>query len=474
MKIKTIKIVIGSLAVVIIAAIAIKTNIEPINEIQDTASHIQDTNDNLVNVYDNGYKLYKKVKEDEGKEVKDNQVKSISLLETDFNYCKFNVLGFWNEEAADEDIYYKNEPEATEVLEEETEGESIEVGSGVEIITETTEIPKEIKPRTFIILNIAGYYNDDTINGMYFEFYNGEELIGTTKKDKDGASKNIGVTQINKVNNETVLMFELPGNYKQNSIYYKPVVTNNTNIVEGELRASTLTEVRQSRNYDIFDINGNSLLVIKKESTEGSNRIDLIDITEEETTESETEESVEDTQPETKEVAETQLETKTIAETKKQEIGPGYTTEAETNETVSIKSIQSAVKKKYKKYQKEVYNLSYSFECWGKSDTIKELNGSDIEIVRKDTGETVEVADNIQIKYNDSKYSLSESDDIFVELSFSVNIQISKDKLNEYLQTNGLKQVSSQTINTVKSSLNSIFSLKVYNDGNKNLLNDLR
>lgn len=474
MKIKTIKIVVGSLTVVILAAIAIKTNIEPINEIQDTASHIQDTNDNLVNVYDNGYKLYKKVKEDEGKEVKDNQVKSISLLETDFNYCKFDVLGFWNEEAADEDIYYKNEPETTEAIEEETEGESIEVGSGVEIITEDTEIPKEIKPRTFIIINVAGYYNEDTINGMYFEFYNGEDLIGTTKKNEDETSKNIEVTQINKVNNETVLMFELPGSYKQNNIYYKPVVTNNTNIVEGELRDSTLTEVRQSRNYDIFDINGNSLLVIKKESTEGSNRIDLIDITEEETTESETEESVEDTQPETKEVAETQLETKTIAETKKQEIGPGYTPEAETNETVSIKSIQSAVKKKYKKYQKEVYNLSYSFECWGKSDTIKELNGSAIEIVRKDTGETVEVADNIQIKYNDSKYSLSESDDIFVELSFSVNIQIAKDKLNDYLQTNGLKQVSSQTINTVKSSLNSIFSLKVYNDGNKNLLNDLR
>lgn len=431
----------------------IVVNESDLRQVEDATNTIHNTNDNLVSIYNNGYKLYKKVREDSIKISRSVDNNSVSLLETDFSYCKFNMLNMWTEEADDNDLYYKNEPEkpTEESTEQSEEGESTDnVGQAdeetVEQATKTVE-QKDIKPRTFIIIDVSGFYNDDTPNGMYFEFYKGNDLIGSSQyQDK------IKRTIINKVDNEVTFLFELPGLYSAGEIQYKPVASNDTNIVEGNIQNTEVTDTKQHKGYSLLGKNGNIIAIIKKESAEGSNRIDLVDVTEA-STEGETTVPEEST---------SELEERIT-------IGPGESTSVSEESTSASEESKEVESKPVKTYQKEIYNLAYSFEAWGKSEELKKLNGSTVQVVRKGTNEAADITDNLQVKFNDSKYRYGDTDDVFIELSFSVNMQISKDKIDSYLEGQSMKLIPNQTINTVKNRINSLFSLKVGNDVIDNL-----
>lgn len=437
-------------------------NERELQTVEEAANNIDNTNDNLVSIYDNGYKLYKKVREDSIKSSKSADSRSVSLLETDFSYCKFNMLNMWTEEADDKDLYYKNEPETLEkepeTLEKESEtlgGESEGLGEGPldggsQLETELVE-QKDIKPRTFIIIDVSGFYNNDTVNGMYFEFYSGDNLIGSSQEQSG-----IKSTMINKMENEVTFLFELPGTYHTGDVQYKPVASNDTNIVEGNIQNTVVTDIKQYKGYSLLDKNGSTIAIIKKESTEGSNRIDLVDETE---TAEETAESnliAEESRLETKETIQKAKEISHVVKEK----GPGITESSlEAEESTAIS--ESAEEKPVRTYQKEVYNLAYSFEAWGKSEELKRFNGSTVQVVRKGTNEAVDITDNLQVKYNDSKYRNADPDDVFIELSFSVNTQIPKDKINTYLESQSMRLIPNQTINTVKNRINSLFSFKI-------------
>lgn len=438
----------------------IVVNESDLSQVEDATNTIHNTNDNLVSIYDNGYKLYKKVREDSIKISRSVDNNSVSLLETDFSYCKFNMLNMWTEEADDNDLYYKNEPEkpTEESVEQGADGDEAENSGRAD--EETVEQPtepveqKDIKPRTFIIIDVSGFYNDDTSNGMYFEFYKGNDLIGSSQyQDK------IKRTIINKVDNEVTFLFELPGLYSAGEIQYKPVASNDTNIVEGNIQNTEVTDTKQHKGYSLLGKNGNIIAIIKKESAEGSNRIDLVDVTEA-STEGET------TVPE--ESTSAPGERITIGPGVNR-IGPGESTSVSEESTAASRESKEVESKPVKTYQKEIYNLAYSFEAWGKSEELKKLNGSTVQVVRKGTNEAADITDNLQVKFNDSKYRYGDTDDVFIELSFSVNMQISKDKIDSYLEGQSMKLIPNQTINTVKNRINSLFSLKVGNDVIDNL-----
>lgn len=423
-------------------------NERELQTVEEAANNIDNTNDNLVSIYDNGYKLYKKAREDSIKSSKSADSRSVSLLETDFSYCKFNMLNMWTEEADDKDLYYKNEPETLE-KELETLGEE-PLDGGSQLETEPVE-QKDIKPRTFIIIDVSGFYNNDTVNGMYFEFYNGDNLIGSSQEQSG-----IKSTMINKMENEVTFLFELPGTYHTGDVQYKPVASNDTNIVEGNIQNTTVTDIKQYKGYSLLDKDGSTIAIIKKESTEGSNRIDLVDETEtvEETAESNP--IAEESSLETEEASQKAKESSPVVKEK----GPGITESSlEAEESTAIS--ESAEEKPVRTYQKEVYNLAYSFEAWGKSEELKRFNGSTVQVVRKGTNEAVDITDNLQVKYNDSKYRNADPDDVFIELSFSVNMQIPKDKINTYLESQSMRLIPNQTINTVKNRINSLFSFKI-------------
>ena len=111
-----------------------------------------------------------------------------------------------------------------------------------------------------------------------------------------------------------------------------------------------------------------------------------------------------------------------------------------------------------------MFTLSYNFECWGSSSTLQKINDSIVKVVDNqniDVG--LDCIDNIQCKFNDSKFNIDESNK-FIEFDFAVNLQIVRSKLNNYLASSEQPEISSNTINTFKNGFDKRFSLRLTND----------
>ena len=84
-------------------------------------------------------------------------------------------------------------------------------------------------------------------------------------------------------------------------------------------------------------------------------------------------------------------------------------------------------------------------------------------VVNKNTDVSVNYIKNIQCKFNDSKYNI-DADNKFLEVDFSINIQILRSEINKYLKENNQKEIDNNTINTFKNGFDSKFSLRLSND----------
>lgn len=461
----------------------LKQEVIVIEENKDLMQDIDKVNYNLENLYDNIAKIneLQSIQAERADNVSEQvNVNKSSLLEDDFKRCKFDILGYWVETYKKDKLYYDNEPETTEeestlnyymesdgAIEEiqvnDSDEKSFTILEGAESIpseemssieSETEIVEEPDLEKTFIIISISKYYNGSTTNNIKYEIFNGTESLGDT--DTNIALKNLKLDS--GYSNSRIDLLELDGNYDMSQLTYQVSLRNGENTISLDgLKELTYTEDKISDDYIIEIIDNMPVVFIKKEPILGSNRIEIIENIKESVVEESTESSIEEHS------TDGNIENSGSG-TVIGNVGPGESIE----ESSVIETVQAEIVKRPKivkiKETDELFKLSYNFECWGPSSAIKKINDSVITVVDNQNIESViDCFDNIQSKFNDSKFNIDESNK-FIEFDFSVNIQILRSKLNNYLLANNQSEISSNTINTFKNGFDKRFSLKISND----------
>lgn len=440
---------------------------------------------NLDNLYNNIAKMNElqslQAEKVENNSIENNLSKS-SLLEDDFKRCKFDVLSFWSETYKKDKLYYDNEPETSIVessnnyylesdgvieeisLEEDRDEETYTILEGAESIPspensesnndveETSAVEEPDLEKTFIVISVSKYYNSNTTNNIKYEIFNGTESLGDTDSNID--IKNLKLDS--GYSNSRIDLLELNGRYDINDLTYQVSLRNGENTISLDgLKEVKITEDKVSDDYILEYIDGEPIVFIKKEPIIGANRIEILENIRESVVE---ETSIEDSTA----VEETTQEVRSTQEIRN--IGPGETSVAEESSEESKAEIIRRPKIIKIKETDELFTLSYNFECWGSSSTLQKINDSIVKVVDNqniDVG--LDCIDNIQCKFNDSKFNIDESNK-FIEFDFAVNLQIVRSKLNNYLASSEQPEISSNTINTFKNGFDKRFSLRLTND----------
>lgn len=431
-------------------------------------------------------------------------VSKSSLLEDDFKRCKFDVLGYWVETYKKDKLYYENEPETSveestinyylesdgaieEIQVGEEESESYTILEGAESIpsdensnssgdvTSSNESETEVEvveepdlEKTFLIVSVSKYYNSATTSNIKYEVFNGTESLGDT--DTNIGLKNLKLDS--GYSNSRIDLIELNGRYDMSQLTYQVSLRNGENTISLDgLKEVTFTEDKVSDDYIVEMIDNEPIVFIKKEPIIGANRIEIIEniiesVVEESSTSVEESASMEESGVNGSGNASREIS----RETREGLRGPGETKAVETSEETKAEVVRRPKVVKIKETD-ELFTLSYNFECWGPSEILKKINDSVVTIVDNqniDVDVPLDCIDNIQCKFNDSKFNIDESNK-FIEFDFAVNIQILRSKLNNYLTSNNQSEISSNTINTFKNGFDKRFSLKLHND-NINIL----
>lgn len=420
---------------------------------------------NLNNLYDNIVKMNElnslDSEENQDNNLSEYSISKSSLLEDDFKRCRFDILNFWVETYKKDKLYYDDEPE-TEVEESvntyylESDGdieeiaingdessESYEILDGAESIS-SEEASSEVEPdleKTFIIISVSKYYNSDTTSNICYEIFNGTESLGTTKDNI--TLRNLKLDS--GYSNSRIDLLELDGAFDISQLTYQVSLSNGENTISLDgLKEIKLTDNKDTDDYNVININENNIVFIKKEPIIGSNRIEIIE----------------------------NIRESIVSNDEVKNNGESVDS---THDTSEISDIANRITQRSRKNNKperivkiketdELYTLSYSFDCWGPANVLKDLNNSSIQVVdNQNTDVSVDYIKNIQCKFNDSKYNI-DADNKFLEVDFSINIQILRSEINKYLKENNQKEIDNNTINTFKNGFDSKFSLRLSND----------
>lgn len=289
------------------------------------------------------------------------------------------------------------------------EGENGEVVAEGETGATEESVSSEREDNTYIGVYVSGYLDNDLLSGLAYEVYYDGASIGTT-------NTNLRLTALkgdSKYDHSRVDLIEMKGTYDPSRLSFKAYTDKN----ETEVLGISYNEVNDTKDYALRSVGGERVLVVKEPSIKYADRIEAVNggAAVESSTEAESSTAVESLSESS---ADTSAESSTIAEP-----------------------------------VDELYILNYQYSFFGSDKALSALQGGAFTVRDKVSNAEFNGISDLQTKF--SRYSDGSID----MLGVALNVKVLRSALNSFTADNGREAVSTNSIMSIKTGFNGLFSL---------------